>query len=335
MLTATIAEPCATDISPIPLPKWCLIANVSISSSDTLTVGVVNPDGNSTLASVEPGKHSVSLRHDRFKTVESSGTFVAGKSFELEGAIQSLVGTLKIETSPQVPDLHVRIRRQGESQDREVKDASVPLPEGTYTVTASAPKYQDAMTTVRVNADSTTVAVLGMKAIAAPASPKPVVVPSPPQVTAFLLNDWLKTGDWTRDGQMLRQQGGNFVLAPFNLTAASIRFSAKVLKGKRLEWVAGYRDPRNYYLFQLDDSNLADGKHSKTVKIPLQIPRDAFATFSIEITPRGITHAVSRDQRDGELETWQPATGFPAGQFGFSVQGRDEIGLADFRLTPK
>jgi hypothetical protein len=71
------------------------------------------------------------------------------------------------------------------------------------------------------------------------------------------------------------------------------------------------------------------------VKIPLQTPRDAFTTFSIEITPRGITHSVSRDQHDVELETWNPATGFPAGQFGFLVQGRDEIGLAEFRLTQK
>jgi len=303
-------------------------------------VGVVTPDGNFTLASVEPGKHSISLRRDRYKTVESSGTFVAGKSLELEGAMQSVFGTLKIETSPPVPDLHVRIRRQGESQDREVKDPSVPLAEGNYIVTASAPKYQDATTTVHVNADGTTVAVLAMKAVPAPTPAKSVVAPPPAPATAFLLSDWLKTGEWTRDGQMLKRQGGNFVLAPMNLAATSIRFSAKVLKGKRLEWVAGYRDPRNYYLFQWDDTNfnrteVVDGKHSKTVKIPLQTPRDAFTTFSIEITPRGITHSVSRDQHDVELETWNPATGFPAGQFGFLVQGRDEIGLAEFRLTQK
>src|SRR5215469_18621749 len=66
--------------------------------------------------------------------------------------------------------------------------------------------------------------------------------PPTPAATIFSLDDWLKTPGWTRDGQVLARKGGDFVLAPPEFSAARIVFSIKSIKGKRLEWVAGYRD---------------------------------------------------------------------------------------------
>ncbi len=309
---------------------------------DNNRIGVVRPDGEFSVEGLDPGKHSVSIRHDRYKPFQADQVFPAGKSTDLDGALQSLFGTLRIETTPAVADLHLRIRRQNDNQDRDVKETTLSVQEGTYTVFASAPRYQDASVTVRVTPDGTAVATLAMKIV--PVAPA-VIVASPAPAAAFVLNDWFKTGEWTREGQTLRRQGGNFVLVPLELTAANIRFTAKSLKGKRLEWVAGYRDPKNYYLFQLDDmffnrTEVADGKHGKTVKIPHQAQRDAFNTLTIDINPRGITHSISHEQqpsleRSLQLETWEPAGGFPQGRFGFLIQGKDEIGLTDFRLTPK
>jgi len=302
-------------------------------------IGVVGADGEFSVGSLEPGKHSVSLRHERYKPVQADQLFVAGKSIELDGALQSLFGTLKIDLSPPVSDLHLRIKRQGDNQDREVKETTLSLAEGTYTVVASAPRYQDATATVHVSPDGTSVATLAMKAAPVAAAPKPAVAP-PAAPVSFLLADWFKTGEWTREGQTLRRQGGNFVLVPLELTAATIRFTAMSLHGKRLEWIAGYRDAKNYYLFQMDDMNfnrteVVDGKHSKTAKVPHQAHRDAYNTFTIDITPRGISHSISHDQQSLLLETWEPAAGFPAGKFGFLIEGKDEIGLTEFRLIQK
>lgn len=299
-------------------------------------IGVVRPDGNFSMEGVDPGKHSVSIQHDRYKPLQSDQLFASGKSIDLDGSLQSLFGTLRIEMSPPVSDIRLRVRRQGENQDREVKETTLSLPEGTYTVFGSAPRYQDAAATVRITPDTTAVATLTMKAVPM----APAVIVTPPAPASFLLSDWFKTGEWTRDGQTLRRQGGNFVLVPINLTAAAIRFTGMVLRGKRLEWVAGYRDEKNYYLFQIDDTNfnrteVVDGKHSKTMKTPHQARHDAYNTLTIEITPRGISHGISHDQSSLSLETWEPAGGFPSGKFGFYIQGRDEIGLTDFRLTPK
>jgi hypothetical protein len=322
-------------------PKATLAVHRGVAGSEVFLdgnrVGVVRPDGNFSMEGVDPGKHSVSVQHDRYKPLQSDQVFAAGKSIELDGTLQSAFGTLKIEMNPQVADLHLKIRRQNDNQERDVKETTLSLPEGIYTVFASAPRYQDTTATVRVTPDNTSVATLLMKVV--PVVPAVIVAP-PAAPSGFTLNDWFKTGEWTRDGQTLRRQGGNFVLVPLNLTAATIRFTGMVLRGRRLEWVAGYRDEKNYYLFQMDDTNfnrteIADGKRSKTAKVAHQAHRDAYSTFTIEITPRGISHTISHDQSSLALETWEPANGFPPGKFGFNISGRDEIGLTEFRLTPK
>ena len=130
---------------------------------DGNSIGVVRSDGEFSAAYIEPGKHVISLRHDRYKPLESEQVFVGGKTIDLEGAMHGLFGTLKIEVNP--PTAGVRIRRQGETQDREVKETSLSLPEGTYTLTASAPRFQDATTTAHVIAENTISANLVLKPV--------------------------------------------------------------------------------------------------------------------------------------------------------------------------
>lgn len=301
---------------------------------DGSRIGTIGSDGEFSNGTVEPGRHTIALRHDHYKTLQSDEIFLVGKTIDLDGSLQSSPGTLKIEFSPQVSDARIRLHRQGENQERDVKETTLNLAEGTYTVSVSAPHYQDASVTVHVSPDSTSVATLNMSAIAMKAAPP--IVPS----GDWLLNDWLKVPGWAHDGQVLTRKGGDLVLIPKDLTSATIQFTVISLHGKRLEWVAGYRDPKNYYLFQIDDTNfnrteIADGKHSKTVKVPYQTNRDAYSTLSIEITPRGITHSIVQDQQWHVLDKWEPEGGVQLGKFGFYVQGHDEIAVAAFRLTQK
>jgi hypothetical protein len=297
-------------------------------------IGTVRADGEFSTGSIEAGKHSISIRHEHYKPLQSDQVLAAGKSVDLDGALESLPGTLKIEFSPEVSDAHVRLRRQGDSKDRDVKETTLSLAEGTYTVMASAPRYQDATVTVHVSPDSTAVATLSMNGIPAK-SAVPVA-----SANDWLLNDWLKTGGWTHDGQALTRKGGDFVMVPLNLADANIQFTALGLHGKHLAWVEGFRDAKNYYLFQMDDTNfsrteIVDGKHLKTVKIPHLARRDTYVTLNVEITPSGIRHSIARDQQWHTLDDWQPAGGPKLGKFGFYVQGHDEIALSDFRLNQK
>ena len=161
-----------------------------------------------------------------------------------------------------------------------------------------------------------------------------------PTTPSFVLNDWLKTPGWTRDGSTLTHQGGDFVLAPGELTAANVQFTVILLRGKRIEWVAGFRDAKNYYLFQMDDTNftrteVADGRHLKTFKVPHGAKRDAYNSFSIDISAKGISHGILRDGKWVALDNWLPSSGTAAGQFGFHIPGRDQIALSDFHLVPK
>ena len=153
-----------------------------------------------------------------------------------------------------------------------------------------------------------------------------------------MLEDWLKLG-WNRDGAAIARQGGDFVLAPIDLTSATVQFTLSLIKGKRTEWVAGYRDAKNYYLFEVDETSfshtgVAGGKHGKTVKVARGVRRNFYNTFAIRITPQGIVSAIRSDRQWETLDDWQPAEGVSPGRFGFLIPGSDRISLSEFRITP-
>jgi class 3 adenylate cyclase len=163
--------------------------------------------------------------------------------------------------------------------------------------------------------------------------PPPTIVTVPP----FTLGDWLDLG-WVRDGNALVKQGGDFQLVPQDLSKATIEFTGRALKRKRLEWVVAYRDKDNYDLFQLDDTNFTrtpmdNGKRGKTVKVPHGAKRDSYNILSIKVTPQGIVHSILQDHQWKKLDDWQPAKGVSAGRFGFHIPGKDQISLSDFRIT--
>jgi len=171
---------------------------------------------------------------------------------------------------------------------------------------------------------------------------RPVPFPSnpfqSPLTTVFSLDDWLKTPGWNRNGQILERKGGEFVLASPVFSSARIVFSIYALKAKRLEWVAGYRDPQNYYLFEVDDKNFyrsefMENKRSEPVKVPHGLDLKSYMGFALTISSRGIQSEVARDQRWQVIDNWDIPGGPGRGKFGFHIAGKDEIGLGDFKLT--
>jgi hypothetical protein len=119
-----------------------------------------------------------------------------------------------------------------------------------------------------------------------------------------------------------------------------MQFSLLSLKGKRLEWVVGYRDPKNYYLFQIDDKNfirseVVNGKRTELAKVPHASDRKKYIGISITISPKAITHSIARDQQWQVIDDWESTEALAHGKFGFNVPGKDEIALGDFKLTPQ
>jgi tetratricopeptide (TPR) repeat protein len=300
---------------------------------DGKSVGKTGADGSFTTANLDPGKHSISIRHDDFKPFTADELLTSGKTLELEAALEGLAGTVNVDISPAGVSAKLRVRREGESQDRDVTGTSLTLPEGSYIITGSAPRYQDATAAVRVTARKTVAASLTFKPIEGQGGGGPAG-----QGGTFNLTDWQKTPGWTLEGGVLVHRGGDFVLTPMDITQGKMQFSLLALKGKRLEWVVGYRDPKNYYLFQVDDKNfirseVVNGKRTEMAKVPHMSDRKKYIGILISITPKGITHSFANDQQWQVIDNWESTEALARGKFGFNVPGKDEIALGDFKLT--
>ncbi len=299
---------------------------------DGARIGTVRSD-NTFSSDVDPGKHVVSLKNEQFKPIQSEQVFVAGKIVDMEGKLEALMGVLKIEVNLPGKVAHLRLRREASTQDREITDSTLNLPEGMYIVTGSAPQYQDAAANVQVTANRTAIASLVLKPMKKAAPTKPVKE----KPRGFALADWEKAGGWTREGASLSRHGGDFDVTPVKFGAGTVIFTALVRRGKRLEWVLQFQDPKNYYLFQIDDKNFShsevvNGKRLEEVKVPHGVNRKDFISIAIVLTANTIQHKILQNRQWHVLDSWE-RQGLQ-GIFGFHIPGRDEIALSDFQFTP-
>jgi len=295
-------------------------------------------DGGLSSTNIEPGRHMVVLKNDRFRTIQAEYEFEPGKSVTVEGAMQSAAGTLKIEVSPPVEGLQLRLLREGETRDQVITETALSLPEGTYRVTGSAPQYEQAVATAHVTAGGGTTATLIMKRVErTPSQPKAQV--------AFSMEEWAKAGGatlgsstWAREGKLWVKRGGEFVVAPIDPLPGTYIFTVILMRGKRLEWVVNYRDGKNYDLFQLDDTNLVrtqfvNGKKRESVKRPFSMKTSDYVSVMITVTSSSIVHSFFVQQQWQVVDRWERPGGGVQGKIGFHVPGKDQIGVSDFRFT--
>lgn len=301
-------------------------------------------DGTFSSPGIEPGKHLVALRKDGFRPIQVEHVFEPGKPFAMDGALQSALGSLKIEVSPGgIEGLQIRLRREGDTE-RTVPEGVQNLPEGTYRVSGSAPQYQEDAKTAIVAVGRPATATLVLKRIPQ-TQQQPQQQPKSPG--GFTMEDWGKTGapslsNWTREGNVYVKRGGDFVMSPINPAAGKYTFTAIVMNGKRLEWVVNYHDDKNYDLFQMDDKNLVrtqvvNGKKGPSFKSPhsikININKDYFQV-KITVTPNSIVHSLYVQGGWKDVDNWERTGGGLDGKFGFHVPGNDRIGVTDFRFAP-
>ena len=293
-------------------------------------VGVIRADGEFSLANIDSGKHSVQVRHDQFKPWQADQVFTAGKTVEMDAPLESLLGTLHIDATP--PDARILLRKDGDTKDQIITGRTAALPEGSYTITVSAPHYQDGFASFRITANHTVNTVVMLK----PAGS--AKVSAAPAAQIFTLADWEKAGGWTIfDGNALTRRGGDLVLAPVDFMKANVHFTILSVKGKRIEWVVGFRDPKNYYLCGLDDKNFTRGivtnaGRMELVKIPHGINRKAPVEVNIDIAPDSIVTSVQGAAGWVTVDKWTFPEGAVHGRFGFDIPSKDEVELREFAL---
>jgi hypothetical protein len=132
------------------------------------------------------------------------------------------------------------------------------------------------------------------------------------------------------------------VVLPIGSSPGIYAFAAMMPKGKRLEWVLNYVDPKNYVAYDLNDDRLErveyiDGKKQATVKPKLRVKLDQWVQVSIEVTPNSVTTSIQQEGNNfpGIDRITSQNTNFAKGRFGFRVPGRDRLAVGNFTFTPK
>lgn len=284
--------------------------------------------GSNSAFTLKAGAHTVSLRRQGYKPKEWKLQLKPGEPVELDGALLSAVGVLEIIVQPDGIDPLLTLRRDRETEERPVTGRRLTLPEGTYTVTGRAEGYQEYAATVRVVADETKSATLTLTA-------EQTITGR----SVNLMSELAGRDGWESEGKLLTRTGGDFVLLDREPAPGYYQFTVLLQSGRRLEWVAHFRDERNYALFQIDRSNfnrveVADGRRERPVRVKHGMDRNEFLSIRMQVTQDGIVHYLYRNQQWEKIDDWQqPGTGFWRGRVGFHVPGRDKIGLSSFTFT--
>jgi hypothetical protein len=306
---------------------------------DQKTLGTVGDDGTFTGRAVPAGDHIVELRRDQYVPKRLRRQFVAGQTVALLGddvVLAAAVGTVRLTRTP--ADAAVVYRRADETQAHDLRGNQVELPPGNYIFTAKAPGFSDKTERVQVAAGETRPVELALAR---------VVVAPPPTPKIAGIADFEDPNAWSKQGDLWTHKGGGFI--PYKLPAnGTFTFTVKLLRGGglfrggRIRWALQYVDGRNYDLFELDRNNLS----SKVIEAGETYDRGKFEhglnnkdmafTVQIEVAPGLLVHRLQNGDNWLVLDTWkEPGRNFAQGKFAFLVQGNDEIGISDFKFTPR
>lgn len=310
-----------SDTQPQPQPS---LASLTIRGGapgtavliDQVPVGTIQQDGTFTLSTVSPGDHSIELRKERFLPRQFKEHFIMGGAVSLTAAdtlLAAAPGELKITFAP--ADSKVAIVRDNSLT---IVRSGVPLnlSAGTYTLTARTPDRFTRSSTVEVLSGQSRSFDLSL----APAG----------------MSQWDDPSAWKQEKDSFVHKGGNFVL--YNVVPASgtFVFSAMLVKGRLLQWVLNYNDPKNYILFQLDDDNLyravvRNGQKTDETKVPEKGDRKSPRALHIRVSPTELVHEIKNGDSWTVIDRCaQPGVNLSSGKFGFYIPGNDEVALSEF-----
>ena len=283
---------------------------------DGTPVGLVQPDGTLSISTVNPGDHTVELRKDRFKPRQFTKHFVAGAAVAIaapDAAMEATPGEVKITFAP--ADSKIALVK---GDHLTIVNSGVPLSlaPGTYTLTARTGDGFTSSASLEVTAGQSRTINLSL----APHG----------------MSNWDEPGAWRREGDSFLRKGGDFVLYGDVPASGTFVFSAMPAKGRWLQWVLNYSDPKNYLLFQMDENNfyrsvIRNGQKSDEIIVPHKIDKKALRTLHIRVSATDIVHQVRRGDSWTVLDHWtQPGTNLSQGKFGFYIPGNEQVELSSF-----
>ncbi len=283
---------------------------------DQVLTGSVQSDGTLAVSTVSPGDHTVELRKEGFKSRQFKEHFVVGGKISLaaaDAALEAAPGELRIVFTP--ADSTVAIAK-GDLLKMVSSGAPFNLAPGTYTLTARTAERFTRSSPLEVIAGQSKTLNLSL----APNG----------------MSRWEDPGAWKREGDSFVRKGGDFVLYGVVPASGTFAFSAMLVKGRLLQWVFNYSDPRNYVLFQMDENNfyrtvIRNGEKSDQIIVPDRGDKKSFRTLQIRVSPAELVHQIKQGDRWTVLDRWaQPGVNLSAGKFGFYIPGNDQVALSSF-----
>jgi tetratricopeptide (TPR) repeat protein len=283
---------------------------------DQTVVGTIPPEGTLSVSTVNPGDHTVELRHERFKPRQFKEHFVAGGAISLaaaDAALEAAPGELKITFTP--ADAKVAIAK-GELLKMVSSGVPLNLAPGSYTLTARTVERFTRSSTLEVMAGQSKSLDLSL----APSG----------------MSRWDDPGAWKKERDSFIHKGGDFVLYGAVPASGTFVFSAMPAKGHLLQWVLNYSDPKNYILFQMDENNfyrtvIRNGQKTDQIIVPDKGDKKSFRTLQIRVSPAEVVHQVKHGDSWTILDRWtQPGANLGLGKFGFYIPGNDEVALSNF-----
>jgi len=287
---------------------------------DQAPVGTIQPDGTLSVSAVNPGEHTVELRHERFKPRLFKKHFDAGGAISLaaadaalEAVSESALAELKITFAP--ADANVAIVK-GNLLKMVSSGVPLNLPAGTYTLTARTAERFTRSSTLEVIAGQSKTLNLSL----APSG----------------MSKWDDPGAWRHEGDSFTRKGGDFVLYGVVPASGTFIVSALPTKGHLLQWVLNYIDPKNYVLFQMDDNNfyrtvIRNGEKTDAIKVPDKADKKSFRTLLIRVSATELVNQIKHGDSVTVLDRWtQPGANLGLGKFGFYIPGNDEVSLSSF-----
>ena len=284
--------------------------------ADQSPIGTIQTDGTLSVATINPGDHTIELRKERFKPRQVKKHFVAGEAISLTAAdavMEAAPGELKITFAP--ADSKVALVK---GDHLTIVSSGVPLNlgPGTYTLTARTADSFTRSSTVEVVAGQSRTLDLSL----APNG----------------MSKWDDPGAWKQDGDSFIRKGGDFVLYGVVPASGTFVFSAMPAKGRLLQWVINYIDPKNYVLFQMDDNNfyrtvIRNGQKTDQIIVPDKADKKSFRTLHIRVSATEVVHQIKHGYSWKVLDQWAPpGANLTQGKFGFYIPGNDEVALSGF-----
>ena len=325
-----------------PVPQFAALRVKGAAQGTTIVLdgnalGTVGGDGILSVGNIVPGEHTIELRRERHRPKRFQKTFAPGMTIEIadEVALEKLPGTLRLQLSPADSRVVLRAANQGRGGERVIQETTVTIPEGSYTLSATAPNFSERTATIQVAAGEVVNVDLRLGPITKSAKIAP---PSKP----IGMEGWEQPGLWTAEGSWQTRQGGNYVLFGSQPVNGSFTFTSAILRGGRLRWVVNFQDARNHVLMEVDTDDywrkiVKDGRARELFKAKHGVDkRQGYWTLSIDLTANMLTHKVFREGQWSVLDTWTVNDqDFTAGKFGFYIPDRDRVGISNFTFIPR